>query len=686
MSQLENWSPSQSDKTTDKTTDSKPSSLFTNLAPDLQSYSQLGKSSHSASESLVADNVLPGLSLDGINSSDGGSNFQKSTQHRADAGGANSMQAGDKHDWHQHSSEDGHADSGATRSPGAHANEINQFASELGQLKQDIMALSVGLSDFNQFLTGQQSNGGKDSGAGAATTNAGTGETTIASATAPGAGSGEVTTPTLSTSSGEAATAKPNTSSGEAATAKPSTSSGEAATATPSTSSGEAATATHNTSSGEAVTATPNTGSGEAATATPNTSSGEAATATPNTSSGEAATATPNTSSGEAATSTPNTSSGEAAAPTPNTSSGEAATATPNTSSGEAATSKPTTGSGDTTVASSTTTSSAGPGSDSGTVSASSGSTTSSKSAGFIAVSGGDTNAAEAESLSATLGKAVVPSVFLDWTQPAAQTTQYAVGQYASWVAANPGEGMVVAAPLTYDGQTLASTASGANNSEFTNMAQQLVAAGQGNDTIRLGVEMNGSWATDNNDGNPTDFINAYNNAAEAMKAVPGANFKFVWNPSDGEQNGIPTENYYPGNANVNSIGVDVYDWNESNANATPAQTWNLLTTEAGGLNELATFAQQQGEPFSIPEYAVSAPEGQAGNPNATSPGMGDDPSFVNNIANFLNTQAQAEGVGYQSYFDIASGGVGATLETSPNSYAAYINDFGNGGVAGSET
>jgi hypothetical protein len=245
---------------------------------------------------------------------------------------------------------------------------------------------------------------------------------------------------------------------------------------------------------------------------------------------------------------------------------------------------------------------------------------------------------------------------------------------------------MILNVPLTFDGQTLASTASGANNTEFTNIAQQLVAAGQGNDIIRLGVEMNGPWATTNYDGNPQDFINAYNNAAEAMKAVPGANFSFDWNPADGEYNNIPTEDYYPGNANVNSIGVDIYDQNYGNTNSTPAETWNVLTTEAGGLNELAAFAQQQGKPLAIPEYAVAAPYGQAGNANAGMYGSGDDPSFVNNIASFLNTQAQNEGVAFQSYFDSAAGGVGTTLEDSPNSYAAYVQDYSDGGIDGAET
>jgi hypothetical protein len=66
--------------------------------------------------------------------------------------------------------------------------------------------------------------------------------------------------------------------------------------------------------------------------------------------------------------------------------------------------------------------------------------------------------------------------------------------------------------------------------------------------------------------------------------------------------------------------------------------------------------------------------------------GSGDDPSFINNIASFLNTQAQNEGVAFQSYFDSPSGGVGTTLEGSPNSYAAYVQDFSNGGIDGAET
>ena len=174
---------------------------------------------------------------------------------------------------------------------------------------------------------------------------------------------------------------------------------------------------------------------------------------------------------------------------------------------------------------------------------------------------------------------------------------------------------------------------------------------------------MNGSWATDNNDGNPTDFINAYNNAAEAMKAVPGANFKFDWNPSDGEQNNIPTEAYYPGNQNVDSIGVDVYDWNENNKNASPADTWNLLTTEAGGLNELANFAQQQANHCHSRIRSIGSRR-SGGNANATSPGMGDDPSFINNIASSW-TRRHNRRRSISIVFDSASGGVGTTLETS---------------------
>jgi beta-mannanase len=272
----------------------------------------------------------------------------------------------------------------------------------------------------------------------------------------------------------------------------------------------------------------------------------------------------------------------------------------------------------------------------------------------------------EATQLSQELGKTVSPLDYLDYTQAEPQTADWLISQYQPWQQANPGQPMIIGTPLTFSGQTLQQTASGANNSEYVDLAQKLVSAGMGNSVIRLGWEGNGNWYPWGAD--PTDYIAAYNQAAAAMKSVPGANFSFDWSVSAGETNNTPFTAYYPGNQNVNSIGIDAYDWDFANPSASPEERWNNLLTESGGLQDVANFAQQQGEPFAVPEWGVVQSESAGG----TSPGGGDDPYYVNQMAAFMQSQNTA----FQSYFDTSGGGIGTTLEQNPQSLAAYLNDF----------
>jgi hypothetical protein len=272
----------------------------------------------------------------------------------------------------------------------------------------------------------------------------------------------------------------------------------------------------------------------------------------------------------------------------------------------------------------------------------------------------------EATSLTQQLGKTVVPSDYFDLTQTEAQTVPWVISQYEPWQQANPGTPMILGTPLTFAGQTIQQTASGANNAEFVDMAQQLVNAGMGNSVIRLGWEGNGNWYPWGAD--PTDYVAAYNQAAQAMKSVPGANFSFDWSVSAGETNNTPFSQYYPGNQNVNSIGIDAYDWDFANPNASPQERWNTILNEPGGLQDVANFASQQGKPFSVPEWGLVQSESAGG----TSPGGGDDPYYINQMAAFMNNNNTA----FQSYFDTAGGGVGTTLEQNPQSDAAYIADF----------
>jgi len=198
---------------------------------------------------------------------------------------------------------------------------------------------------------------------------------------------------------------------------------------------------------------------------------------------------------------------------------------------------------------------------------------------------------------------------------------------------------------------TLAGGAAGSYNSYFTTLAQNLVSAGFGNSYLRLGWEFNGNWfawkVTDSADA--ANFVAYWQNIVTAMRTVPGANFKFVWNPNATGSYGsayTPAQTY-PGNAYVDFVGTDVYD----------NEPWSTQLTQTWGLNWLAAFSAAQGEPICFPEWGVGT--------------NGDDPAFIGDMASWFRSNR----VAWESYF--AADGHDITNGSFPNSLAAFISDLG---------
>jgi hypothetical protein len=149
------------------------------------------------------------------------------------------------------------------------------------------------------------------------------------------------------------------------------------------------------------------------------------------------------------------------------------------------------------------------------------------------------------------------------------------------------------------------------------------------------------------------------------MRSVPGAAFKFVWNPSAG----VDVDSYsptaaYPGNAYVDYIGLDTYDdfWGTP---FTPQASWSNQLTEPWGLDWLASFAASESKPLCFPEWGVSD------DPN----GLGDDPYFVNQFAAWIVTNHAA----WTSYFAYTTTGGDYNITDGhfPNALAAFQADFG---------
>ncbi len=188
---------------------------------------------------------------------------------------------------------------------------------------------------------------------------------------------------------------------------------------------------------------------------------------------------------------------------------------------------------------------------------------------------------------------------------------------------------------------TMAEGAAGHYNHEFATLARTLVHYGEGNAILRLGWEFNGTWypwsVTDQTAA--ANFAAFFRNIVTTMRIVPGAAFRFVWNPTAGSEP-EPAENAYPGDAYVDYVGLDLYDqvWGIPQD---PGLAWPRYLTEPNGLRWLASFATAHDKPAVIPEWGVTI--------RSDGHGLGDDPYYVAKMAQWVSTHD----VAFTSYFAV---------------------------------
>ena len=232
---------------------------------------------------------------------------------------------------------------------------------------------------------------------------------------------------------------------------------------------------------------------------------------------------------------------------------------------------------------------------------------------------------------------------------------------------AGTGYKMVWGVPmLPNSGASLATGATGAYNTYFLTLAQALVQGGQGSSIIRLGWEFNGGWFPWAANGQAAAFVAFWQQIVTTMRSVPGANFLFEWNPTRGDLGVGNLANYYPGNAYVDIIGLDVYDV-EWASYPGPQAEWNTMLTEPYGLDWLASFAAAQNKPMSFPEWGLGWTDSPVG---SGAVGGGDNPYFVNQMANWISTHNVSNAMAWDY------GSVPLPDPSSPNAEAAFATDF----------
>ena len=188
---------------------------------------------------------------------------------------------------------------------------------------------------------------------------------------------------------------------------------------------------------------------------------------------------------------------------------------------------------------------------------------------------------------------------------------------------------------------TMAEGALGHYNAEFATLARTLVHYGEGNAVLRIGWEFNGTWypwaVTDQTAA--AHFAAFFRNIVTTMRIVPGATFRFVWNPTSGPEP-EDAQNAYPGDAYVDYVGLDLYDqvWGIP---LDPGLAWPRYLTEPNGLRWLSTFAAAHHKPAVIPEWGVTI--------RSDGHGLGDDPFYVAKMAQWVSTHD----VAFTSYFAV---------------------------------
>jgi hypothetical protein len=152
-----------------------------------------------------------------------------------------------------------------------------------------------------------------------------------------------------------------------------------------------------------------------------------------------------------------------------------------------------------------------------------------------------------------------------------------------------------------------------------------------------------------------------------ARATAPG--LQWDWNVNRGPSAGLADPTLaYPGNAYVNTIGVDTYDiWPP----ATTSGGWNQQLNGTQGLMYWLSFAKANGKQFAVPEWGNIIPGTTAPGTNAG----GDDPAYVNDMLGFF--EAHSAALAWEANFQGPStGGVYRTGTQVPGSSAAYKAGF----------
>lgn len=203
---------------------------------------------------------------------------------------------------------------------------------------------------------------------------------------------------------------------------------------------------------------------------------------------------------------------------------------------------------------------------------------------------------------------------------------------------------------------------SGKHDADYTSLGNNLAKYGTTTVYARLWWEFNMPPAREDS----SLFKSAWRRAVPLIRegfrksAQKGQKLQIVWCANAGAPNPEP---FYPGDNVVDIIGSDSYGWVWGDLDPTVAQMLNHILNDPYTLRWQADFANRHKKPTCIGEWANVSKKGNA---KQTSHGVGDCTEYIDAIYDWGKTCKY--GCRYVCYFNLPDGGVGITLDQTPQS------------------
>jgi hypothetical protein len=169
---------------------------------------------------------------------------------------------------------------------------------------------------------------------------------------------------------------------------------------------------------------------------------------------------------------------------------------------------------------------------------------------------------------------------------------------------------------------------------------------------LRFAHEMNGTWypwAEQVNGNGPGDYVAAWKHVRAVFRKAGATNVRWRWAPNVPYAGSAPLSSLYPGDASVDEVGLDGYNW----STLQPWSTWqSFAQVFEPGLAELTTLSSR-------PVYVAEVGCPEVG---------GDKAAWITDMWSTLDRHPEVRGL---TWFDLAKE-ADWRIDSSPESLQAF--------------